>query len=446
MENSRINLPVAGIIPPHLDQANLLGLYTQHIEGVFMSFSTVSEWLNWMGSIHAKDIDLGLDRVKIVAEKLQLLHPTCKVITVAGTNGKGSTVAGLEAIYLAAGYHVGTFTSPMLFKINEQVRVDGNEATDADFCEAFAKVEIARGNITLTPFEFQTLAALVIFQKYPLDVMILEIGLGGRLDAVNVLDADLAIITSIAIDHVEWLGATREEIGYEKAGIFRLGKPAVCGDFNPPRSIFDAASKLNTPLYCQEKEFRYIESPVDWSWYYKDMQYEHLPLGTLSSQNMATVLMAINLLPLKIKRKAIDHALTTVTLPGRIQIMRDPIMKIFDVSHNPAAVAHLAERLKQIPCYGKTFAVFSMLNDKDIALSIKTINPLIDEWYVASLQDKRATSISTLKTVFAEADIRNVTFFATIQDAYETATAKAQTSDRIVTFGSFRTVAEVLSY
>ena len=339
-----------------------------------MSLSTVSEWLNWIATLNATEIDLSLDRVQAVAARLHLLQPTCKVITVAGTNGKGSTVAGLEAIYRAAQYHLGAFTSPILFKHNEQVRIDGSDASDADFCEAFAKVELARGDVLLTPFEFQTLAALVIFQKYPLDVLILEVGLGGRLDAVNIIDADVAVITSIAIDHVEWLGATREEIGYEKAGIFCLGKPAVCGDFNPPRTIFDAAQKLNVSLYCQEKDFGYTESPVDWTWQHKDIHYKHLPLSTLSLQNMATVLMTINLLPLKIKRKDIDTGLADVKLPGRIQIVREPVMKIFDVSHNPAAVAHLAQRLAQIPCYGKTLGVFSMLADKDIALSIKTIS------------------------------------------------------------------------
>src|SRR5579885_3172489 len=197
-----------------------------------MHLSTLSEWLSWIESVHAKDMDLGLDRVKKTAERLGILTPDCPVITVGGTNGKGSTVAGLESIYLAAGYHVGAFTSPILFKHNEQVRLDGQMASDEDFCAAFEKVEQARGDISLTMFEFCTLAALVIFKKSNLDVWILEVGLGGRLDAVNIIDADVAVITSIGIDHVAWLGHTCEQIGYEKAGIFREEHPAVCGDFD----------------------------------------------------------------------------------------------------------------------------------------------------------------------------------------------------------------------
>src|SRR5579862_7804343 len=193
-----------------------------------MKLSTLSQWLNRISSIHLSEIDLGLERVKTVAERLNILSPRCKIILVGGTNGKGSTVAGLQSIYQAAGYDVGTFTSPILFKHNEQVQINGECVSDSIFCEAFEKIEAARKNISLTPFEFHTLAALLIFQKFPLDILILEVGLGGRLDAVNIMDADVAIVTSIAIDHTEWLGNTREEIAREKAGIFRKKSPAIC--------------------------------------------------------------------------------------------------------------------------------------------------------------------------------------------------------------------------
>lgn len=411
-----------------------------------MRFSTANEWLKWIGSVHSREIDLGLDRVKRVAEKLRLLNPSCKVITVAGTNGKGSTVAGLEAIYIQAGYQVGAFTSPMLFKMNEQIRVSGRQVSDDELCQAFGKIDQARGGISLSPFEFHTLAALVIFQQFPLDVMILEVGLGGRLDAVNIIDADVAVITSIGIDHVEWLGDTREKIGIEKAGIFKAGKLAVCGDIDPPHTIAEVAHQLKIPIYFQGKDFHYVEEQETWVWHYQDVHYEKLPLGALLLQNMATVLMAIQLLPLKVSRKHIDAALTTVSLPGRIQIIQDPILTILDVSHNTAAIAQLVTRLQQLPCEGKTLAVFSMLHDKDILSSINTIKVLIDEWYVAPLQNKRAASQEVLEKIFAEANINCITHAASIAEAYQAAINNAKSNDRLVIFGSFRTVAETVTY
>ena len=222
-----------------------------------MYLSTLDEWLSWIAKVHSTEIELGLDRIKVVGARLNVLEPNCTVIIVGGTNGKGSTVAGIEAIYRAAGYLVGAFTSPILLKHNEQVRINGKDASDAKFCDAFAKVEAARGDIVLTPFEFQTLAALIIFHDYSLHVLILEVGLGGRLDAVNIIDADISIVTSIAIDHIEWLGSTREMIGREKAGIFRPKKPAVCGDNNPPQSLVEYAQSIGAEFICQGKDFHY---------------------------------------------------------------------------------------------------------------------------------------------------------------------------------------------
>lgn len=412
-----------------------------------MQLSTLEEWLDWISTVHTTEIELGLERIKRVAAKLGVLKPACPVVIVGGTNGKGSTVKGLEAIYRAAGFHVGAFTSPILFKHNEQVRIDGVLAKDAEFCDAYEKVESAREQVPLTPFEFHTLAALVIFRTHLLDVLILEVGLGGRLDAVNIIDADVSVVTSVAIDHAEWLGNTREAIGFEKAGIFRSQKPAVCGDPLPPESLVNYANEIGAPLYCQGKEFQYLEQQFNWSWVFQNIQYDSLPLTRLALQNMSTVLMVVTLLQdrLQVVREFIDKGLAEVKLPGRIEIINEPVVKIFDVSHNPAAITMLANQLNKMTCYGKTFAVFSMLADKDILESIKIIKPLIDVWTVAPLNTKRAASLENLKNCFAQADIQNVSFLSSIEEAYDMARLKCDIGDRIVVFGSFHTVAEAKS-
>lgn len=409
-----------------------------------MYFSTLSEWLSWIASIHTTEIELGLDRVKAVAARLEGLSFDCPVIIVGGTNGKGSTVAGLEAIYRTMGYRVGAFTTPILFTHNEQVRVNGVLASDEDFCQAFEKIAAVRGDISLTPFEFCTLAALLIFKTHTLDVLLLEVGLGGRLDAVNIMDADVAIVTSIGIDHVDWLGPTRETIAYEKAGIFRPQKPAVCGDKHPPLTLLDHAARLSTPLFCQGNDFSYQETSKEWSWQCEGTQYTHLPFASLATQNMSTVLMAITLLQarLPVTPAAIHHALATVTLMGRIEIINGPITWIYDVSHNPDSVALLAKRLNDLPCQGRTLAVFSMLGDKDIEASIQGIKAAVDEWYVAPLLVKRAAELDTLKHAFQEAGIQAVTYFSSIGKARHYAKTHAKAGDRVLVFGSFHTVAQ----
>lgn len=411
-----------------------------------MGLSTVSQWLAYISSLPINEISLGLDRVKKVAAELSLLSTQKPIIIVGGTNGKGSTVAGLSSIYRAANYHVGTFTSPLLFKYNEQICVDDKPVTDQELCNAFMQIESARGNTLLTPFEFTTLAALVIFKSYSLDILILEVGLGGRLDAVNILDADLAIVTSIGIDHVDWLGHSREEIGYEKAGIFRPQQFAVCGDFDPPLSLLNHAKKMDTRLYCQEHDFHYQKQEKTWSWFYQNVHYHDLPYNSLAMQNMSTVLMAITLLQndLPVSKEAIQRGLTSVKLLGRVQVEPGPITHVFDVSHNPDAIAYLAKRLLEMPCQGKTIAVFSMLDDKDIKTSIQMISAEIDAWFSAPLQTKRAASLEKLKMIFAKEKLKNSNFFPTLHDAYQAALQEAKAGDRIVIFGSFHTVSEVM--
>lgn len=412
-----------------------------------MHRKNLKEWLCRLQSLHAVDMDLSLERVREVAERLDLLKPTATVITVGGTNGKGSCVAALEAFYMAEGYKVGAFTSPALFRHNEYVRVQRVNATDEQFCQAFEKIDAARGDITLTLFEFNALAAFIIFQAAELDVWILEVGLGGRFDAVNVIDADVALVASIGIDHVDWLGDTREKIAYEKAGIFRSDKPAVCGDFEPPVTLTDYAQEIGTALYCQNQHFGFECEESTWNWWSEQTRLENLPLTALALQNMSTSLMAIELLQekLPVKPDTIRQALAQITLPGRIQVVPGDVTKIYDVSHNPAAAEFLATWLRNNECQGKTYAVFSMLADKDIVQTIWIMKDLIDEWFTAPLAGPRAASTSMMEYCFRKANVHSANFYLSIADAHTAAIAKARPMDRIVVFGSFHTVAEAAS-
>lgn len=403
----------------------------------------LNKWLQKISALHPKSIDLGLERVRTVAHRLGITK-CCPLITVAGTNGKGSVVAGLEAIYLQANYRVGAFTTPYLFKFNEIVRIQGQEATDEQFIQAFQLIDAARKEISLTVFEFNTLAALLIFQAADLDLWILEVGLGGRLDAVNLLDADIAIVTSIDIDHAEILGDTREKIAKEKAGIFRRGRPAICGDFSPPITLMEEANRIQAIWYCQNEHFKFTVQQTDWVWEGLNNRWR-LPFPKLALQNMSTVLMAIELLlPIfPLVEQDLYTALSKVTLPARIQVIPGEVTTILDVSHNPASAQWLKNYLVNNPGTGKTLAVFSMLADKDILTTLNMMQKAIDEWFVAPLLFERAASLPYLKTAFQRAGISAVKFFLTIKEAYEMAQAHSQIDDRIVAFGSFHTIAEI---
>ncbi|MEO8401638.1 MAG: bifunctional tetrahydrofolate synthase/dihydrofolate synthase [Gammaproteobacteria bacterium] len=407
-----------------------------------MQSDALTEWLERIKNQHRMTIDLGLDRVKKVASELNLLNPDYRVLTVAGTNGKGSTVAGLEAIYLAAGYRVGAFTSPYLYRFNELVRVQGSEVGDEDFIQAFQQIERARGQLTLTQFEFNTLAAFIIFQQAKIEIAILEVGLGGRLDAVNILDTDLAVVTSIAIDHAEWLGNTREEIAREKAGIFRTDKPAVSGDLDTPNTLRQYANDIHAPLFCQGEQFGFEAMASSWNWWNETKRFENLPLTPLALQNMSSVLMAVDLMQerLPVKREAIENALLKVNLPGRIQVCSGAVTTIFDVSHNPAAAEFLARYLQKNAITGKTRAAFSMLADKDILSTIDVMKDCVDEWYIAALPVERGASLDVLEYCFRTVKIDAVCSYGSIEEAYRAAVADSINEDRVVVFGSFYTV------
>lgn len=406
----------------------------------------LTQWLNHLETLHPNTIDLGLERVAQVAHTLELLPFACPVITVAGTNGKGSTVALLENIFLAAGYKVGAYTSPHLIHYNERTRINAQSVEDAALCAAFAAIEQARGTISLTYFEFGTLAALLIFKQLALDVVILEVGMGGRLDAVNIVDADVAVISTIAIDHTEWLGKDRETIGLEKAGIMRAYTPTVCGDFATPASVRDYAKKLPAILYCQGEDFGYETTADGWRWWGHTRQLTDLPIPAIALQNAATVLQTIALLPpaLKITESAIKKALQTVRVTGRFQIIAGEVQQILDVAHNPAAGALLAQQLQTQTCSGRTLAVIAMLTDKDMAGTIEHLINTITDWHVAGLDVPRGGKADVLAGHLRMQGAQIVYEHADVATAYKTALANAQVGDRIIVFGSFYTVAEVL--
>ena len=415
-------------------------------------FNSLPDWLAWQETLHPEKIDLGLERVAVVAERLQLLQPDFGVITVAGTNGKGSSVALLESVLLAAGYRTGCYTSPHLLRYNERIRIQGKDVDDASLCTAFARVDAARGDETLTYFEFGTLAALVLFSRASLDIVILEVGMGGRLDAVNILAHDVALITSIGIDHSAWLGTDREAIGQEKAGILRAGRPAICSDPHPPRSIENRALELGAHWHCLGQQFGYQSTGNDWCWQGVDSIYQDLPLPALAGKhqldNAAGVLMVLEVLASNypVTRAAIEQGLQSVTLPARCQVQAGEIELVFDVAHNADSAKRLAQVLESHPVTGVTRLVLAMLDDKDINGFTAPLASSVDHWYLATLGGARGLSAQGLRERLcgtgADKDIR---CFQDVSVAFRQAQTEAVNGDRLVVCGSFVTVAEALA-
>ena len=409
----------------------------------------IDSWLSYIEQLHPKTIDLGLERVETVAKHLNLLTTNCPVITVAGTNGKGSCVATLSAILSAEGYRVGAYFSPHLERYNERIQIAGEPVSDEVLCTAFTAIDLARQAISLTYFEWGTLAALWLFKQAKLDVLVLEVGLGGRLDAVNIINPDISVITTIDLDHTEWLGCDRESIAKEKVGIFRAGKPAVCGDVNPPQSIVQKAKELAIPLYCQGIDFGYHIEGENWRlWGIENLKNVLLPMPRLLPQNVATALMAVTLLKekLPISIEAISKGLINAFLPGRFQVLKQDPRVILDVAHNPEGCRKLAERLKaEEQVAGKTYAVIGMLADKDHEKSLKPLLPCIDKWYVGSLYGERGLAADKLAKILYGIGVSAVGEFTTVFEAYQSALNQATVHDRIVVFGSFFTVSQILS-
>ncbi|MES3008105.1 MAG: bifunctional tetrahydrofolate synthase/dihydrofolate synthase [Pseudomonadota bacterium] len=419
---------------------------------------TLSQWLDTIQALHPSEIDLGLQRVRAVATRLGLTRPAPLVITVAGTNGKGSTVAMLEAIFSAAGYRVGTYTSPHLLVYNERVRILGRVATDAELCDSFALIEARRGDISLTYFEFSTLAGLLLMEQAGLDVAVLEVGLGGRLDAVNIIDADLSIVTSIGLDHQDWLGDNREDIGREKAGIFRAGVPAVSGDIDTPQSIVQEAERLGLPLSLQGKDFGFTARAMDWDWWGEDRQGKSLalpglPRPALDLVNAATVLQAIALQPLPVTREAIAAGLQTVVLAGRFQALRDPRTGVavrVDVAHNPHAAVLLSEKLAALrsrgELRGQVRVVLAMMSDKDQVGFYGVLESAVDIWYIAAFAQPRCQDAQTLHDRLGGAGATVSGPYDSVVAAYHAACEQAGQDDLVLVTGSFGTVADAVQY
>jgi len=414
----------------------------------------LKQWLDWQSSLNPAEINLGLQRVSEIWDRLSPPVLESRVITVAGTNGKGSSVALLESLLTAGGYRTGSYTSPHILHYNERIRVDGVPVSDELICDAFERIENARQDLPLTYFEFGTLAALLVCTDAAVDVIILEVGLGGRLDAVNIIDADASLVTSIALDHQSWLGDDRETIGREKAGIFRAGIPAVFGSEDPPLSVLDTASQLGTPLYLLGRDYDLqVEDEHSWTWQGSETSWKNLPNPALAGvhqlRNAAGVLMALHTLKdrLPLDRQAIEQGLATVQLDGRNQLLEGRVNWLLDVAHNPHAVNMLAENLRVITPAGRVVAVLGMLNDKDITSVFKIMGPLVDEWHLTDLNEPRAYTAEEMASQWKLVGLKSpLHVHLTVGDALDTATQFLVEGDLLLVFGSFHTVATALQW
>jgi dihydrofolate synthase / folylpolyglutamate synthase len=411
---------------------------------------SLDDWLEFISAQHPASIALGLDRVREVAKRMALAKPPL-AITVGGTNGKGSTCAMLERILLESGYRVGCYTSPHLLRYNERVRVLGDDAEDARLADSFARVESARGATPLTYFEFGTLAALAVFAEAKLDAAILEVGLGGRLDAVNIVDADVAAVVSVDLDHQSYLGNDRESIAFEKAGIFRAGHPAIFGDVDPPRRLKEFAQAIGADLLLLGRDFRYEAQERQWDFFGRRTSKRSLPLpalrGAWQLKNASVALAALDEVAdrLPVSLGEIKRGLTLVRLPGRLQVVPGRPAVVLDVAHNPHAATALAAGLGDMGYFERTLAVVAMLADKDIGGVVDAMGGRVDRWFVSSPQAQRAAPASRIAELLAERGLAEATrSFATVPAALEAARREAGANDRIVVFGSFYTVAEAL--
>lgn len=421
---------------------------------------TLQDWLSRLETAHSTGlIDMGLERVGEVKTRMGLT-PQCPVVVVAGTNGKGSVCAYLSQIYKQAGFKVGTLTSPHILRFNERIAVNAEPVDDETIVAAFERIEAVRGDISLTYFEFNTLAAVDIFMRTDVDVMVLEVGLGGRLDAVNVFDADCAVVTSVDLDHQAFLGDTVEQVGFEKAGVFRSGKPAICGQNPPPESLRQHAEKIGAHLLLIKEDFDFntLEN-VQWNYQFHPKvsdgllpkRRNALPFpalrGAYQIGNAAVALTVLECLgdKLPIDIGAIKRGLLLVENPGRFQVLPGRPLTILDVGHNPHAARALRRSLINLAFAQNRIAVFSMLADKDIDGVLELVKDQFDEWYIAPLNMPRGMTIDALQDKLARHDIDKIKVFDHVQSAYQAALAKASENDRIVVFGSFHTVADVMA-
>ncbi|ASK93377.1 bifunctional tetrahydrofolate synthase/dihydrofolate synthase [Xanthomonas campestris pv. trichodesmae] len=420
---------------------------------------SLSAWLAYIEQQHPNAIAMGLERVRAVAARLQTAAPAKHVIVVGGTNGKGSTVAFIEAIGRAAGWKVGAYTSPHLLRYNERVRIDGNEASDAQLVDAFAAVEAARGDTALTYFEFGTLAALWLFQQSALDLAVLEIGLGGRLDAVNIVDSDVAVITTVDLDHTDWLGDDREAIGTEKAGIIRAWKPVVLGEIDPPSSVLRRAYQLGAnairagsdyffePIDTQHAEAPQSDAP---RWRWRDVAVTlELPMPALHAPvqlaNAAAAIAALQALPVEVPDAAWAQGIANAQVAGRLQRLEvDGVQVLLDVGHNPQAARALAAALGTQAHAGSTHAIYAALADKDVLGVVEAVAGQIDHWALAGLEGARGQSAQALQARLQGSAAAQAPCHRDVAGAVRAVLDAASPGDRVLIFGSFHTVADAL--
>jgi len=426
---------------------------------------TLSDWLEYIERIHPRSIDMGLDRIRVVAKALKLGKPGKVVITVGGTNGKGSTVAFIESIARAAGWKVGAYTSPHLLAYNERVRIEGADASDDALIEAFEVIEAARGDTQLTYFEYGTLAALWLFERAKLDLAILEVGLGGRLDATNIVDADIAVITTVDLDHQDYLGDDREQIGAEKVGIARAWKPLVLGDDDPPSSVLGHAYRIGAPTWRIANDFFFkpLPSSIDadgnalparWQWREIGKRME-LPAPQLAApvqlRNAAVAVAALRSLkkrPKPLPPNAYAEGIANARIGGRLQrFERDGVEIVVDVGHNPQAARALADWLRAAPAAGRVIAVYAALSDKDAAGVIDAMAPVVGQWHLAGLADAgpRGGDVEALAARLSGTAAADGARHATVAQALDAARAQARPGDRVLVFGSFHTAADALT-
>jgi dihydrofolate synthase / folylpolyglutamate synthase len=404
-----------------------------------------SQWLAKIQAAHPANIDLSLERIKAVALRARLHQFNCPVITVAGTNGKGSTIATLAAICRAAGLKVAQYTSPHIWQFNERIVFDGQMISDTDLLQSFEAVDALSDGAPLTFFEFTTLAALDYFQRCQPDVILLEVGLGGRLDAVNIVEPDHTIITRIDYDHMDYLGSTIAAIAAEKAGILRAKKPATLVDSLGAKTVLDKARALCSPVCYEGRDYHISAGLEDWSWSGAGAQLSHLPYPPVMLVNAAAAIAASQALPAAL-RPNVDHvrqALASLTCVGRQQWLERHPDIIVDVAHNPDAMNALRQTLQGYKTTGKTTAVFSMLADKDVSACIAALKPVVDEWLVAPIEDARAATVSQLSDALTSQDIHNWQALPTLKDAYQLGKSRLGAQDRLVVTGSFYTLAQV---
>ena len=419
--------------------------------------NSLADWLTYLEELHPKTIEMGLERINRVRLELGLM-PAFPIIMVGGTNGKGSVCAMLESVLSCAGYKVGCYTSPHLLQYNERIRIDKKEIDDEKLCQIFNHINASRKecNTSLTFFDFGTLAAVSLFIQARVDVAILEVGLGGRLDAVNVFDADCSILTSIDFDHVEYLGDTREKIGFEKAAIFRKNKPAICSEIDLPDSVHQQARERGANFFQFAKEFGFSRKNTQWDfWGPKGWRYS-LPFpalrGARQLQNASTCLAALDMMNelLPVSMNEVRQGLTEAVIPGRFQVVSIQPLIILDVAHNPSAASVLSENLAATKPAGNTYAVFAMLQDKDICGVVQELKNDIDFWLVSSIHSSRAATVDYLINEIHKAGILNekntIYKFPDCEAAFVFACEQATKNDRICIFGSFYIVGAVLRY